>query len=170
MPGVHNQTYICAADGFRVGDKDSNVEVITEDGLLTDCMVEEITLTNAEIKALLAAPKELVAAPGAGKLIQFLGAVLFHDYGSNALTGNHDLTLGLNDGAVPVAAVIGFGDFPLKAADHIYVVQPGLALNGTAATTLNQNLALLGAGNYGGNAAADTVWRIKVAYRILDFS
>jgi len=34
MPGVHNQTYICAKDGFRVGTKENNVEVIDKNGAL----------------------------------------------------------------------------------------------------------------------------------------
>ena len=32
MPGVHNQTYICAKDGFRVGTKDNNTEIIDKNG------------------------------------------------------------------------------------------------------------------------------------------
>jgi hypothetical protein len=132
--------------------------------------VAEVTLTNAEIKALNATPKELVAAPGAGKFIEFVGAVLYHDYGSEVLDGNHALTIGLDDGTVAVAATIAHGDFAHKAADHVYAVKSAVAVNDTAANALNKNLALAGAGDYGGNASNDTVWTIKVAYRVHDFS
>jgi hypothetical protein len=132
--------------------------------------VATVSLTNAEIKALNTSPKVLVAAPGAGKFIEFLGATLFHDYGSEALTGNHALTIGLNNGAVAVAAAIAHGDFAHKAADHVFSVKAAVAFNDTAANALNKNLALLGAGNYAGNASNDTVWTIHVAYRVIDFS
>ena len=175
--------------GFQVGpNKRGGVTMIDEDAFLYQkgmkitasaaelntlaavAKMVTVTLTNAEIKALLAAPKELVAAPGAGKFIEFLAATLFHDYCANVLTGNHDMTIGLNNGTVAVAAVIGFADFPLKAADHVYSVKAALAFNGTAASAVNKNLALAAAGNFAGNAGNDTIWKIKVAYLVHDFN
>jgi hypothetical protein len=146
-------------------------EAVTSDKLAPGVIqMASISLTNAEIKALNTAAKELVAAPGAGKLIEFLGATLFHNYGSNALTGNHDMTIGLNGGTVAVAAVVPFAGFPLKTADFVYTVNPAIAFSETAANALNKNLALLAAGDFAGNAGADTVWTVNVAYRIHDFS
>lgn len=51
-----------------------------------------VSLTNSEIKNLRATPKTLVAAPGAGKVLQFLSAVLIHDYATAAFdsTGDDD--------------------------------------------------------------------------------
>ncbi len=132
--------------------------------------VATVALTNAEIKALNATPKVLVTAPGAGKVIEFLGATLFHNYGSNALTGDHALTIGLDSGTVAVAAVIAHGDFAHKTADYIYSVKAAVAFNDAAADVVNKNLALAGAGDYGGNAGDDTVWVVHVAYRIIDFN
>lgn len=146
-------------------------EAITSAKLPLDIIqVASVSLTNAEIKALNATPKELVAAPGAGKVIEFIAATLFHDYGSEALTGNHVMTIGLDDGTVAVAATIAHGDFAHKAADHVYSVKAAVAFNDTAANTLNKNLALTAAGDYAGNASNDTVWTVNVAYRVHDFS
>src|SRR3954454_12093238 len=48
--------------------------------------VATVTLTNAEIKALRATPKTLVAAPGSGKVLEFLSAQLKLVAGANVLT------------------------------------------------------------------------------------
>lgn len=146
----------------------TNAGVTTlDDGLIKTATVE---ISNAEIKAINATPIELVAAPGANKMIEFMGATLFHDYGSNALTGDHAMTIGLDDGSVAVAATIAHGDFAHKTADHIFVVQPALAFNDAALDVLNKNLALTAAGDYAGNAGADTVWTVVVSYRVIDLS
>jgi hypothetical protein len=51
-----------------------------------------VSISNAEILALRATPKTLVAAPGAGKIIRFEGATLFHDYATAQFesTGDDD--------------------------------------------------------------------------------
>ena len=183
---THTRGPIVSKKGFRLGTKAANTNVVDEGGSLYqqgakvtvsaaqinnfEPAVVTISVTNAEIKALNATPKVLVVAPGAGKFIEFLAAVLFHDYGTNALTGNHDMTIGLDAGTVAVAAVIGFADFPLKVADHVYAVKSAVGFNGAGSAVLNKNLALKAAGDFAGNAAADTVWKIKVVYRIHDFS
>jgi hypothetical protein len=46
-----------------------------------------ITVTSAEILALFATPKTLVAAPGAGKFIEFLGATIMLDATATAYAG-----------------------------------------------------------------------------------
>lgn len=150
----------------------SMVDNVVTSGKIAPDVIQtaSISLSNAEIKTLNTAAKELVAAPGEGKLIEFIGATLFHDYGAEALTGNHDITVGLNDGTVAVAAVVGFADFPLKTADHVYTVNPAIAFNAAAANVLNKNLAIKAAGDFAGNASNDTVWTVNVAYRIHDFS
>jgi len=43
---------------------------------------KNVRITSAEILALNATPKELVAAPGAGRAIEFVSAALFLDYGA----------------------------------------------------------------------------------------
>lgn len=52
-----------------------------------------VKVTSAEILALNATPKELVAAPGAGRAIEFVSAVLHLDYGTATYTANGTLTI-----------------------------------------------------------------------------
>ncbi len=52
MPGVHNNTYYAARDGFRVGTKDSNTEVVSKDLELkniTKATIGEAIVEKAEI-------------------------------------------------------------------------------------------------------------------------
>ena len=64
----------------------------TDDGSKTSynfaplIQVATVTLTNAEIKALRATPKTLVAAPGAGKFLEFVSASLKLVAGANVLS------------------------------------------------------------------------------------
>lgn len=60
---------------------------------ITSAMLDEktikyatVTLTNSQIKNVRATPIEVVAAPGANKVIQFLGAALQLDAGANVLS------------------------------------------------------------------------------------
>lgn len=130
----------------------------------------QVTITNAEIKALRATPKTLVAAPGAGKVLEFLGGVLFHDYGTNALTESTDnMAVRYTDGSgAIVSQAIEAGGFVDATADTMTCIQP--KIDAIAAKTGCENQALVlhntGDGEFGGNAAADTVWRAKIAYRV----
>src|SRR5690348_5819671 len=82
-------------DGIEMG-LTAHGAVATSDGSLTIydftpvINVATVTLTNAEIKALRAAPKTLVAAQGSGKVIEFVSAVLKLSGGANALTESTD--------------------------------------------------------------------------------
>lgn len=46
----------------------------------------EVEITAAEILALFTTPKELVAAPGAGKILEFISAWLFLDFNTTPYT------------------------------------------------------------------------------------
>jgi len=126
-----------------------------------------VVIEAAEFKTLNTVPVELVPEPGAGKMIDLVRAVLFLDYGDEAFTGAHDLIIGLDDGSVPVAPNIDDGDFPLKAADHIYVVQPLLGFDDVAANVLDKNLAITAENDYGGDTSNNNVVTVIVDYRIL---
>lgn len=129
-----------------------------------------ISLTNAQIKALRATPITLVAAPGAGKSIEFISAVLFLTAGANVLTeSTANLAVKYVDGSgTQISETIECTGFIDQAAS---TMTTGRAkLDGIAAQTACENKALvlhnLGAGEFGGNAAADALLRVKVAYRV----
>ena len=46
----------------------------------------ELDISSAEILALFTTPKELVAAPGAGKILEFISLLLAYDYNTTAYT------------------------------------------------------------------------------------
>jgi len=135
---------------------------------------KEVTLTNAELKALNTTAKELVAAPGSGKLIEFVSAVLFLDVGSEVLSESADnLDIEYDDGTGPaVCTTIECTGFIDQAVDQI-MVAPAIVVAGTntASSAVNKNLVLLSNdGDFGGNASADAIMVVKVMYRILDFN
>lgn len=175
-------------DHPRIGD--SNVGVHTgdiDDGAVTTAKLAanaigndqlnahalqyaSVSLTNAEIKALRAAPKTLVAAPGAGLSLEFIAATLILDYGTNVLTETADnLAIRYTDGSgVQVSQDIEATGFIDQNADTLTNALP--KINAIAAKTGCENKALVlhntGDGEFGGNAAADTLMRVKIAYRV----
>lgn len=133
--------------------------------LLTDT----VEISNAELKALRAAPKTLVAAPGADKFIELVSAWIIMDYGSNVLTESTDnLVIQYNTSGLDASAAIETTGFLDQSADMIcYVV--GASIAGAAATSfVNKALELFnnGDGEFGGNAGNDTTLTVKVSYRI----
>lgn len=132
-------------------------------------MTDTVEITNSQIKGLRAAAKELVAAPGADKMVEFVSAVLILDYGSEVLTESVDnLVIQYSTGADLSAAIEATG-FIDAAADTICVVK-GIDVVGTAAAAgvVNKSIVLFntGDGEYGGNASNDTTMTVKVTYRI----
>lgn len=132
---------------------------------------KEVSLTNAEIKALRATPKTLVAAPGTGKVLEFLGALLLLDYGgTNVFTETADnLAIRYNNGSgVIVSEAIESTGFIDQSADTLTNAIPKIDV--IAAKTGSENLSLVlhntGDGEIAGNAANDNTMRVKVTYRV----
>jgi hypothetical protein len=132
--------------------------------------VATVTLTNAEIKALRATPKSLVAAPGAGKVLEFVSAQLKLVAGANVLTestANLSVRYTNTTGAI-VSQTIETTGFIDQAAN---TVTNGLAKIDAIvayASAANQALVLhnIGAGEIAGNAAADATVTVIVTYRV----
>lgn len=133
-------------------------------------LTKTVELTNAEIKALAATPKELVAAPGAGKMIEFVSALLVLDYGSNALTepsDPDDLAIEYDGGSGTQIATWGTTAFITATADFVELVNSADIAGVASATNTNKNLVLINTGGeYAGNAANDTTISVMVSYRI----
>lgn len=164
-----------AATGSKYFDRTgkvwyTNVGTATSPVWVSDPMTAVVALTNAEIKALRATPKELVAAPGAGRLLEFISALLLLDYGTNALTESTDnLGVKYHDGSgTQISETIEAGGFIDATADTMTTSRA--KLDGIVAKSACENKALvlhnLGDGEFGGNAGADTVMRVRSVYRV----
>lgn len=137
----------------------------------TTIQYAEVALTNANIKNLRATPIQLVAAPAAGKVLEFVSATLLLDYGSNVLTrpnADEDMVVKYENGAGPVASEATAAGFPVANADQVCVLGKAATATMTAAATVAKALVLHndGSAEFGGNAANDTLLRVKVAYRV----
>lgn len=143
-----------------------------QDGVHTENLLryEYGTLTNAQIKALRATPATLVAAVAGGKVIEFLSALFFLDYGSEVLTESADnLEIYYSGGTQSVlAAALETTGFIDAAADTFVLVKGAGLLNIAKTTADGKGLILknTGDGEFAGNASLDTVIRYRVAYRV----
>ena len=129
-----------------------------------------VDLTNAEIKALRAAPKTLVAAPGANKIIEFVSAQLQLTAGANVLTeAGVNMAIRYTDGTgAIVSQAIESTGFIDQAADTITNALPKIDAIVASAAAANAALVLhnTGGGEFAGNAAADATMTVKIAYRV----
>ncbi len=126
----------------------------------------EVSLTKAEILTLNTVGKTLVAAPGAGKVIEFISMLLIHDFGVAAYTGGGTINV-LHDATVVsnvIAAASAFG----SAADSMAFC---VALDTANGIILAANKALnlkCNTGDFTDPGTAVGVGRVKVAYRVHD--
>jgi hypothetical protein len=126
------------------------------------------TITNAQALALRATPKTLVAAPGAGKVLEFISLMLFFNYTAAYTESTANLAVKYTDGSgAQVSQTIeatGFADATVDTQTN------GLPkIDAIVATSASDNKALvlhnLGAGEWGGGNAANEIY-FKVAYRV----
>jgi len=156
----------------------AGTEVVTSAGVLNGPLTignsvlnhATVTVTNAQIKALRATPKTLVAAPGAGKVLEFVSAVLKVSGATNALTETADnMAIKYVDGSGTAAsqAIEATGFIDQTTTTYTNALPK---IDTIAATTaiVNQPLVLhnTGDGEYAGNAAADGILTIDVSYRV----
>ncbi len=129
-----------------------------------------VDLTNAQIKALRAAPKTLVAGAGAATMLEFVSAQLQLVAGANVLTeGGVNMAIRYTDGTgVIVSQAIESTGFIDQAANTITNALP--KIDAIVAKTAAANAALVlhntGGGEFAGNAAADATMTVKVVYRV----
>lgn len=137
-----------------------------DDSLL---LTDTVTLTNAEIKGIRAAPKELVASPGAGKFLELVSAVLILDYGSDVLTESTDnMVIQWGTSGADATAAIEATGFIDAAADQMAIILATTLATDATADIVNNSLELFntGDGEYAGNASADSTMIIKITYRV----
>ncbi len=177
-----------AQDGFAVGCifinsfGGNNQTVYINEGTTDSCdfnalkpdylIVDKISLTSDQVKALRTTPITLVAAPGANKLIQFDSAVLRLNYGgTNAFTESADnLAIKYNNGSgVAVSETIettGWIDQTTNTYTQTHAVKDAIV---AASGNVNKPLVLhnIGDDEIAGNAAKDNTVDIWITYRIL---
>lgn len=128
----------------------------------------EVTVTSAELLALRATPKTLVAAPGTGKLLEFVSAVLLLDaataYAENAGGSNLGVRYNNTTGDL-VSQTIESTGFIDQATDQMTVALPVIDPIVAKAVCENTPLVLhnVGAGEL---VTGTGVLRVKVAYRV----
>jgi hypothetical protein len=132
-----------------------------------EIVVKTVTLTNAEMLALRATPKTLVAAPGAGYFLEFISAVVLFDYTAAYTESADNMQVKIGDASgAAVSETIEATGLVDATADIMLPVKSAASALVTKANGENKALVLhnTGDGEYGGGNAANVV-RVKVAYR-----
>lgn len=124
----------------------------------------EVALTNAQVLALRATPIALVAAPGAGKVIEFVSAEFIFDYTAAYTEDADNLAVKYTDGSGAKASAdletTGFLDATSDQLRNLIAIG-GVVQVANAALVLHN----LGGEEFGGGNAANAL-RVKVAYRV----
>jgi len=126
----------------------------------------EVALSNAQILAL-ATPVEVVAAPGAGKVISFVDAIIIHDVGTADFATAHNVTINYKaDGAGVAVSTTLVSPFISGAVSDKISTLKQLTTDLTTATKAdweNQPLTIKAHAN---PITGDGVGRVKVWYRV----
>ena len=129
-----------------------------------------VTLTAAQIKLLRATPIEVIPAPGAGKVIEFVSAILKLNYGSEGFTESADnLVLEYDGGSAAVCSqVIEATGFIDQTADTQTNALPVVDTIDASADIENKNIAIFnnGDGEIAGNASDDSTIDVHITYRV----
>ena len=123
-----------------------------------------VTVSSAELLALFATPKTLIAAPGAGKALILVAAELWLDYASAAYAGiaaGEDLTIKVSNAAGATLATIETTGFLDATADAFRYVEPTT----TAARTPVANAPLVLHLLTGEIITGDSPLNVRVLYR-----
>lgn len=162
---------------YKVSSVTTNVTVaaselepnsVGNDELETDTIqYAEVTITAAEMKDLTSNPKELVAAPGAGNVIQFLGAQLVLDYNSAAYTEAGDnMAIKFENASGTIASeTIESTGFVDQTADTLTNAIPKKDVIVAASGSVNKALVLDNTGS--DFAAGDSPVRVQTVYRVM---
>lgn len=125
-----------------------------------------VTLTAAQILLMYTTPVELVEAPGANKVIQFLSAALFLDHSGTDFAAGGDLKIQTISGNVAVSDVSPAAEFMNLTVDSYEIIQ---ALSDSTSVAVNDGLEITNASAVHTGGGTSTV-KVLVRYCIHDFS
>jgi hypothetical protein len=151
-------------DGAVTSGKIAANAVTSDDLAVSTVQYAEAEITAAEILDLFATPKELVAAPGAGKLLEFISLLLAYDWGTVAYTIGTagDLQVKYTDGSgVAVSTTRAATGFLDAVADTLSALDK---LEATVEPADNAPLVLTVA--TASPTAGDSPIHARVAYRV----
>lgn len=170
-----NNIFVGSAGGVATDVALSGHATIVASGALTlaETIVkyDEIAIPSADIvsatagKLSHAAGQILVAAPAAGKAIEFISATLIYDYAGAAYGGGGDLTIRYSGGGTILSATVTAANSFGSASDKVAVFQPLDTAGGILLTTA-AGLNLVSASVPFTLGSATGVGRVKVSYRI----
>ncbi|MBA7610062.1 hypothetical protein ES703_17267 [subsurface metagenome] len=138
--------------------------VVSDDLAVSTVQYAEVEISAIDIKALFTTAKQLVAAPGAGKVLEFISLMLAYDYGTVVYTigdaTNLEVKITDKTGAA-VSTTQAVTDMIDQATDQMRALDK-LEASVTPVDNAPLCLALAGADP----TAGDGVIHAKVAYRI----
>jgi hypothetical protein len=137
--------------------------VASDDLHPTTIQYAEVAVSVAEMLALRATPKELVAAPGAGYVLEFVSALFIYDYAAVFTESGQDIVARFTgtSGAIASTTLDTTGLLD-QTADQLRTLKPIVT---DLTPVANSPLVLHNSGNgeWGGTGSP---CRVKVAYRV----
>lgn len=134
--------------------------------------VTRVTLSSAQVLALNATPVALLAAPGAGKAIVFLGAVIHKPAGTAyaAIDAADDLSISYTDASgleVGRVEMTGFADQTTTQTRFVRTYAPA---SGVSSITPVANAAIVAHMLTGEITTGDSAFHFEIYYRIVDIA
>lgn len=146
--------------GVSSGDMDENLLRIAE----VEISAADIVATGAG-KLGHAQGYPLIAAPGAGKVIELISAVLIYDYATAAYGGGGNVTLNWAGGGAAITGLVSAANSLGASVDKV-VQFLALAAAGNAMSP-NTAINLVAASAFTQPGTAAGVVRVKLAYRVI---
>ncbi len=127
----------------------------------------EVTLTTSQVNNLRGTPIELVPAPGAGLVIEFISAMLFYDYTTTAFTvgGDEDFVIQY-DASTDVTASIETAGFIDQTNDEIRLIEPTWTITTDLVALVNKKLEIFNTGTGETADGGTSTLKVIVNYRV----